>query len=109
MRVRRRGQVEQLLQVDLPWRRIKQIDPTDDFGDALGAVVEYGGQVVGVYSIAPEHDKVSDVFRKILCLHALERVLERDRRVFHQNPKSVMIGPGLVFLTPAETRINRRV
>lgn len=109
MRVHRRGQAEQPLQIDLTWRRVEQIDPADDLDDALIAVIEYGGQVVSVYPVAPEHDKVSDVLRKILRLHALECVIERDGRVFHQNPKSVAVNPGLVFLTPAETRINRRV
>lgn len=108
MRVHRRGQAEQPLQIDLPGRGIEQIDAPNHFGDVLFVIIEHGCQMVGIHSVAPENDEVSDILFEILRQRPLEQVFECYGRIFGYDAEGVRSVLRNLILVPAESRVDRR-
>ena len=72
--VARRGQPEQLAEVDLARRRGQQIVAPHDFGDALRGIVDHHGEVVrGHAVVAAQHDVIDRGGAR-----TGHRILERD-------------------------------
>ena len=78
---------EQLLQPDLPWGRIHEIDTTDDIRNSLQVVVDNNGQLVGNQSIFAQHDEVAEFGLQSLRLPTLKFVNKRYFRIVGEHPK----------------------
>jgi hypothetical protein len=75
-----------LLQPDLPWRRVEQVDAADDCVDPLRGVVGDDCQLVRVLAVGTQQDEVADGAVEILLHLALNAVAEGDRRVGYAQP-----------------------
>ncbi|MNL04214.1 hypothetical protein D3C87_1247790 [compost metagenome] len=89
VQVRRRGQAQQVLQVDLARRGVEQIGPAHDMGDALRGVIHHHGELIGPQAVRAAQDEVAEFRFQVLALAALPAVVEADRRgraVRHAHP-----------------------
>jgi len=76
---------QQPLQVELAWRRSKQVRPAHDVSDLLKKVIDYYSQLIGNQAILAAQDKVSALFEKALLLLPLYGVHKEDSVVRHHN------------------------
>ena len=78
MRVVRRGQSQQMLQIDLARRGTKQVASAYDLGDAHGSVVDHHGQLIGKHAVAAAHQKVTALGGECFALGSVRAVHEFD-------------------------------
>ncbi len=73
-----RGAAEQVLEMDLPRGRVEQIRAAHDVCDALFAVVDHHGKLVGIEPVGPPQHEVADVALQHLRDAALDPILETE-------------------------------
>lgn len=69
-----RAVAEQLLQPDLTWCRVHQVDAAHNVSDALQVIVDNNGQLIRNQSIFTQHDEVTRLAFQVMDLLALQGV-----------------------------------
>ena len=85
MRIRRRPESEQLLQVDLPRRGGEQVIPTHHLRDAHRGIVHHNGKLIGKDAVGAAQDEVAAVAVEIFFESSLQPVVHAVDRVRHKN------------------------
>ncbi len=106
MGVSRHGQVELLLQVDLPRGGVQEVLTAQDVGDPLVGVIHHGGEMIGVVPIAAVHHEVAHFACQVLNDLPLHAVLEPDRGSGNPHPQGMPPGLSTVMLVPARPGID---
>ena len=62
--------------MDLARGRIQQITTTHYLGDALGGIVDYGGKVIGGFSVAAKNNEVTHLPSQTLLEYPLHPIVQ---------------------------------
>ena len=81
MDVVRRSITEELLQPDLPGRRVHDVDAAHDFCNTFELVIDNDSKLIGDQAVASFDDEVAGFRLQSLGLLSLETVFETDGRV----------------------------
>lgn len=72
---------EQLLQPNLPWRGVHEINAAYDLCHTLDFVVDYNRKMVGDQAVAASNNEITRFALQVLCHATLQEVVEGDFRV----------------------------
>lgn len=107
MQVIGRRQIETLLQIDLPRRRVEQVASPQHFGNVLLMIVDHDSQLVGKDLVAPSNDKVPRLFGQVLFDAALQLIVDTNEPSSCFDSERVRQLP-VYFFIPTVARIGSR-
>ena len=83
----RRGQPQQLIEIDLPGGGVQQIPPPHHLIDLHGPIVVYHRQLIGIHPVGPADNEVSAVFEQVFRIGSLQFICKANIPVrYRQTP-----------------------
>ncbi len=83
----RRGQPQQMVEVQLPGGGVQQVRPADHLRDPHGGVVHHHGQLIGKHAVGPAEQKISAVRRQVFFVPAHVAVGKAPGLLRHRQPQ----------------------
>src|SRR5210317_734297 len=81
------------MEINLSWRRRKQVSAAHDLVDATGGIINYDGQLIGKHPVSTMQDEITDSFREDLLHGPKHPIGKANLFIRDDDPQSARLAP----------------